>query len=190
MFAFDITKWVPKFILNDKNGYAVAKAIEAALQYMNDTISAGVDLISDYDKMPEWRLDELAWETNCLYDYKADIETKRKWIANAFPLYRLYGTPQAIIQYIGSYFENVELEENWLYGGDPFHFRVTVKGEWTPEKEAWANKAIENAKNVRSVMDGIRIGEKSFIGLHSETEALERFEYPLAGTENWAGRWP
>ena len=37
MFTFDITKWVPRFLLNDKNGYALAKAIEAALQMMNDT---------------------------------------------------------------------------------------------------------------------------------------------------------
>ena len=35
MFQVDITKWVPKFLLADKNGYAIAKAMEAGLQYMN-----------------------------------------------------------------------------------------------------------------------------------------------------------
>lgn len=190
MFTFDVTRHVPRFILQDKNGYAVAKAIEAAVQIMNDTIQQGVDCVLNYDTMPEWRLDELAWETNCLYDYNADLETKRRWIKNAIPLYRLFGTPQAVYQYIGSYFGAVDLEENWQYGGDPYHFRVTVEGEWTPENEAWARKAIGTAKNVRSVLDSLRIGSKCKIGIIATGEVLARFGYPLTGTENWAGRWP
>ena len=190
MFTFDVTRHVPRFILQDKNGYAVAKAIEAAVQIMNDTIRQGVDCIDNYDTMPEWRLDELAWETNCLYDYNADIATKRQWIKNAIPLYRLFGTPQAVYQYIGSYFGAVDLEENWQYGGEAYHFRVTVEGDWTPENEAWARKAIGTAKNVRSVLDSLRIGSKCHIGITAEGEVLARFAYPLTGAENWAGRWP
>lgn len=190
MFTFDVTRHVPRFILNDKNGYAVAKAIEAAVQIMNDTIKQGVDCVLDCDAMPEWRLDEMAWETNCLYDYKADIATKREWIKNAIPLYRLFGTPQAVYQYIGSFFSDVELEENWQYGGEPYHFRVTVGGEWTPENEAWARKAIDTAKNVRSVLDSLRIGSKCHVGMIATGEVLARFSYPLTGAENWAGRWP
>ena len=132
MFTVDITKFVPNFLLADKNGYAIAMAFQAALQMMNDIISDGVDCVIDYDTMPEWRLDELAWELNCLYDYNADIEVKRDWIKNAIPYYRLYGTPQAITKYIGSYFDSIELEENWVYSGSPYHFRVTVDGENVP----------------------------------------------------------
>lgn len=190
MFTFDITKWVPRFLLNDKNGYALAKAIEAALQMMNDIIDQGVNCLTDYETMPEWRLDELAWELNCLYDYHADVETKRQWIINAIPYYRLYGTPEAIYKYIGSYFDAIDLEEFWVYNGDPFHFRVMVDGEWTPENEAWARKAIDKAKNVRSVLDALAIGSKSYLALTAEGEVLSKFAYPLTGAENWAGRWP
>lgn len=190
MFTFRAEQWVPQFILNDKNGYALAKAIEAAVQYMNDKVQQGFDCLTNFDKMPEWRLDELAWETNCLYDYSADVETKRRWIKNAIPLYRLYGTPQAVYQYIGSYFDDIDLEENWIYDGDPFHFRVTVDGEWTPENEAWARRAIATAKNVRSVLDSLRIGQKCLIGIAAEGKVYARFAYPLTGAENWAGRWP
>lgn len=190
MFTFDITKWVPLFLLNDKNGYALAKAIEAALQMMNDIIDQGVNCLTDYETMPEWRLDELAWELNCLYDYHADVETKRQWIINAIPYYRLYGTPEAIYKYIGSYFDAIDLEEFWVYNGDPFHFRVMVDGEWTPENEAWARKAIDKAKNVRSVLDALAIGSKSYLALTAEGEVLSKFAYPLTGAENWAGRWP
>lgn len=190
MFTFDITKWVPRFLLNDKNGYALAKAIEAALQMMNDIIDQGVNCLTDYETMPEWRLDELAWELNCLYDYHADVETKRQWIISAIPYYRLYGTPEAIYKYIGSYFDAIDLEEFWVYNGDPFHFRVMVDGEWTPENEAWARKAIDKAKNVRSVLDALAIGSKSYLALTAEGEVLSKFAYPLTGAENWAGRWP
>ena len=190
MFQFDVEKWVPKFLLADKNGYALAKAIETGLQKMNDIIAQGVDCIGNYDTMPEWRLDELAWETNCLYDYNADIETKRRWIRDALPMYRVYGTPQAIIQYVGNYFDNIDLEENWLYGGEPYHFRITVEGDWTPENEAWTQKAVETAKNVRSVLDSVRIGCKCYIGIEAEGEVLARFRYPMTGSKQKTGTWP
>lgn len=190
MFQFDITRWVPRFLLNDKNGYALAKAIEAALQMMNDIIDDGVNIVIDYETMPEWRLDELAWETNCLYDYHADVETKRKWIVNAIPYYRLYGTPQAIYKYIGSYFDAIDVEENWIYNGNPYHFRVMVDGVWNPANEAWARKAIDKAKNVRSVLDSLAIGSKSYIALMAEGQVLVKFAYPLTGEDNYAGRWP
>ena len=190
MFKFNIKDWIPNFIWCDKNGHALAKAIEIGLQIMNDAIEDGVKCISDYDSMPEWRLDELAWETNCLYDYNADVEVKRRWIKNAIPLYRLYGTPEAIYQYVGGYFSDIDVEENWQYYGEPYHFRVTVEGKWTPENEAWARKAINTAKNTRSVLDSLRIGHKCFIGIEAEGGVVARFHYPLTSAENWAGRWP
>lgn len=157
MFTFQCKQWVPQFLLNDKNGYAMAKAIEAAVQYMNDKIQEGLDCLTDYDSMPEWRLDELAWETNCIYDFTADVETKRLWIKNAGPYYRIYGTPSSIKKYMRSYsnFGEAAIEESWEYRGQPFHFRVIIQGDETPENEAWARKAIEQAKNVRSVLDEI-----------------------------------
>lgn len=190
MFEFDIAQLFPRFVLNDTNGYALARAIEAALKYFLEKCQEGLDCVLDVDKMPEWRLDEMAWELNCLYDFNAGIEAKRIWIKNAIPYYRLFGTPQAVYQFLSGYFDEVELEENWNYGADPFHFRVTVEGTWTPENESWARRAIEAAKNVRSVLDALRIGCKCSIGMTAEGEVRARFRYPLTGAENWAGRWP
>lgn len=190
MFQYEAERWVPQFILNDKTGFALAKAIEAALKMLNDTVLAGLRCTADYDYMPEWRLDELAWEINCLFDYAADIEIKRRWIKSAFPMYRLYGTPAAVYQYIGGYFDSADLEEWWEYHGDPYHFRLTVEGEWTPENEAWARKALRTAKNARSVIDGLRIGTQIHIAMTGDGKVLGRFHYPPTGAENWAGRWP
>lgn len=159
MFQFDITKYLPRFLLNDPNGYALAKAIEAGVQIMNNTIADGVKRVSDVDSMPEWRLDEMAWEYNIPYDYKADVEIKREWVRNVQSLARLYGTPEGMTRYMDGYFDAATIEEAWEYGGDPFHFRMKFPDSWTPDKVAWATKAIATVKNMRSILDSY-----SFIG--------------------------
>ncbi len=155
MFTFNIERWLPKFILADKNGFALAKAIEAGLQALNDGALEGFNCLSDYDTMPEWRLDELAWEYNCLYDYNADIEVKRDWIKNASRFYLTYGTPAGIVQYLQGVYGSVSVEEASDYGANPYHFRVIVTGEWSQASDEWAKRAVEATKNVRSVLDNI-----------------------------------
>lgn len=154
MMDFDIRSLVPRFILNDKDGYAMARALEEGLRAFLRVCRQGVDNWGNVDEMPEWRLDELAWEYNIPYDYHAGIEVKREWIRNAYSLSRLYGTPEGIVQYLSSYFEDAVLQENWEYGGDPYHFRLLLPNSWTPENLQWAATAIKNVKNVRSVLDG------------------------------------
>lgn len=189
MFQFDIADLFPGFLLNDKNGHAMAKAIEAGLKYFLEKCQDGLDCVQNVEKMPEWRLDEMAWELNCLYDYTTGVETKRQWIRDAIPLFASYGTPSAIYKYLAGYFDEIEVEEYWQYGGDPFHFRVTTDGVWTPDNEAWARKAIDAAKNVRSVLDSLRIGCRASIALVATGEIKDRFRFPSAG-ELRAGEYP
>lgn len=190
MIDFTIHQLFPDFILADKNGYAMAKAIERALQIMCSTIQTGVDNLQDIDKMPEWRLDEMAWELGCLYDHNANIETKRRWIKDATPLYSALGTPQAIYNFLEGFFDQVELEEHWQYPGEPFHFRVTVSGEWNDANEAWLRRAIEASKNVRSVLDDIALGSGTTIIVSGEGGVLARYGPPLTGDGLYAGTYP
>ncbi len=169
--AFSIKRLVPRFLYNDKTGHAICKAIERAFQMVAEGAQHGLDIIQDPEKMPEWRLDELANELNCVYDYKADVESKRYWIANAVQLYRIYGTPQAIISFLEGAFQTVEVEESWQYDGDPFHFRVIVSGQsYDADKIAWAQKAIEGVKNVRSVLDTVTVDATSGIFVSADTD--------------------
>lgn len=179
----------PRFIVNDETGYAMCKALEAGYNYFLDKIEKGVNLILNPDEMPEWRLDEIAWEYNIPYDYRADVEQKREWVRNAIPMYRILGTKEGIRQYLTGYFGEIEIQENWEYGGDPFHFRVTVGGEWTPETEAWTVEAVNRVKNVRSVLDDLRIGCRCSIGILATGEIKDRFRFPCAG-ELYAGEYP
>ena len=155
MIEFDISSLIPKFIMQDKNGFALAKAIERGVQMFNEIIQDSIDCILDVDKMPEWRLDELAQEYNILYDYTADVETKRKWIAKAGWYASMYGTKEGLKTYLRAAFDTVNIDEWWKYGGDPYHFRIQVTGQYTPETNAWAIKSIDRVKSLRSVLDSI-----------------------------------
>ena len=84
-----------------------------------------------------------------------DVEVKRGWIKNAEKYYSVHGTPAAIYNYLTPYFDAVSVEEAWQYGADPYHFRVTVSGEWNGANDEWAKKAVATAQNVRSVLDAI-----------------------------------
>ncbi|MBQ6960879.1 MAG: hypothetical protein IJP78_07890 [Clostridia bacterium] len=181
---FQIERLVPRFLLRDKNGYALAKAIERCFQMAAESAQHGIDIIQDPEKMPEWRLDELAGELGCLYDYNASIEKKRYWITNATYLYTVYGTPQAIYNFLEGYFQVVTVEENWEYNGDPFHFRVVVSNPtYDADKITWAQKAVSEVKNVRSVLDNVTIDSSAEIVVSADTDYFYvQNEYPADDT--------
>lgn len=164
MIEVSIRELLPRFLMEDRTGRAMAKAVERALLLAEQAVAQGVDNVLNVDGMPEWRLDEMARELHVLYDYRADIEAKRKWIAGAAGMYRIYGTPEAVLKYIRGMFDDAEIEEWPDYGGQPYHYRINVYGQWTNSKKSWVKKAAETAQNLRSVLDDI--GVKSEGTLH------------------------
>lgn len=178
----------PRFILEDQDGFAMCKALEAGLNYFLEKCQGGIDQALDTEKMAEWRLDELAWEYNIPFDYTADTETKRMWVSDALRLSRLYGTPEGVIQYMKAFLNGAEMEENWQYDGDPFHFRMIFPDSWTPEKVAWATKAINTVKNLRSVLDSYTFVGKwlhnLFAGCALYTHEATTYQVPVVVIEN------
>ena len=173
--SVDIQRLFPQFLLRDKNGYAMAKALQAGLEYFLGKVQEGLDTVLDVDRMPEWRLDEMAWETNCIYEYTAEVEVKRNWIREATPDYRIYGTKAIVEKYLKAAFDEVKVEEFWEYGGEPFHFRVKVIGENTERNLRWAELAARKTKNVRSVLDEIEF----------TSDRSEAWVYTAAGNAGW-----
>lgn len=158
MFTVSIDKWLPRFLLNDKYGYAIAKAIERALQTMNDTVRTGVDLMDNYASMPEWRLDELAWEYSIpWYDYDADLEEKRRTISGYSDTYSRLGTVRAVRDAVAAVGGDAQVDEWYQYGGQPYHYRVfsQLSGDADPSLITRARARAEYAQNVRSVLDAI-----------------------------------
>lgn len=186
MIGFDASRLFPRFLMEDRNGFALAMAISRALEMMGDAVQAGLAIVKDVESMPEWRLDEMAWELDCLYDAGADVESKRRWIRDAMPLQAALGTPQAIYGYLEGMFERVALEEAWQYGGEAHHFRVTLEGDWTTQNARFVKMAVEQAKNVRSVPDGVCLSRRCTAFVDASATSA-RFFYPMAAEPQMGG---
>lgn len=157
MITFDIRKLFPRFLLEDREGYAMAKAIEAGLKEFLAIAQTGLDNWGDVENMPEWRLDEMAWEYSVPYDYGAPEQVKRGWIRNTWELRNIAGTPGGVEKFLGSYLGNVKVEEWWEYADSGSTFRVTAEDGWDANKIAWAVQVIDKIRNLRSVMEALNI---------------------------------
>ena len=157
MTDVNIRELFPAFLLADRNGFALAKAIGAGLTYFLEKCQDGLDMITDIDKMPEWRLDDMAWELNVTwYNSAGTVEEKRQTIKDARKSYGILGTPQSILLAFRGEFGDGQVQEWWEYDGDPYHFRVFTVRESTMGADYERIMGIINAvKNVRSIVDGI-----------------------------------
>ena len=197
MTGFDITTMLPKFLTKDRNGYALAKALQAGMDDFIAAVELGKRLIDDADAMPEWRLDELAWEYNIPYSYTASLEAKRGWVRDAYDLSRLYGTAEGIARYIGAYFDGAEGTEAAAYGGQPYHYKVTLTGVNHVGDTEWAQQAAQTVQNVRSVLDEMRCelpdietNAQLYVGaaLYGAVEtAMTNIKQPDVMSETWLG---
>jgi phage tail P2-like protein len=188
ILEYDIQRLMPRFIREDKTGLALCQSIEAALNAFLSAAKDADDYLTDPALMPERFLDEAAWDNSVLYDYTASVEVKRRWIDDAIPMKRIYGTPEILEKYLLGVFDAYALDEWWEYDGDPYHFRITVGGDWTDEKRAWALTAVNIAKNARSIFDRLAIGSTVRIKA-SVSRAYWLAVYPMSG-EHSAGIIP
>lgn len=197
MTGSDIMTMLPKFLTRDRNGYALARALQAGMDDFLAAVELGKRLIDDADAMPEWRLDELAWEYNIPYSYTASLEAKRGWVRDAYDLSRLYGTAEGIARYIGAYFDGAEVTEAADYGGQPYHYKVTLTGVNHVSDTEWAQQAAQTVQNVRSVLDEMRCelpdietNAQLYVGaaLYGAVETtMTNMEQPDVTSETWLG---
>lgn len=157
MMNVAIERLVPRFIMRDKNGYAMAKAIEKCVQIVTEAAENAMATFGDVDRMPSWRLDELAREWNMIYDFNAYITDKRRWVKNAWSSARYLGTPEAVAQHVGQMYMHVEVQEWWEYDGEPWHYRLIVDpmdAMIKPIPGVVEDTAVR-AGNCRCVFDGV-----------------------------------
>ena len=145
----------PRFLLRDRNTYALAVAIFHMVFMFLLAVRHAIIELTDVEQMSEAALDERAWSLGMMwYDYEAEISKKRMWIRETEQMRLNIGTAAAITRLMNGAYANCSVEEWTQYGGEPYHFRVTVFGKADPETEKWARAAIESTKNLRSILDG------------------------------------
>lgn len=157
---FKVKDHIPAWLYKDKNGKAVAAAIEVGMQAMEEVTQAGVKLITDIDTAPEWRLDEIAWELDCPYDSGAPVEKKRQWIRLADEVSRFLGTRSAMETYLQAYDDSLSVIPWYEEGGSGIEYTFLVTSsdyesvdDWPPELLAWVEKAVEYTKGARDEME-------------------------------------
>lgn len=188
MMNSSVNQLFPSFILSDKNGYAMARAIARALQIVCDTVQDGIDTVMRIDKMPEWRLDELAWEFNITwYDYAASIDEKREQIKGAMSYYDRLGTPAAVRRAISDVYGAGYVSEWFEYGGEPYHFKVyTTNVSVLHENRERFIKLLDKVKNVRSVLDNLYYnGNSSAAKLYAATKCTGVMAYASGTARNY-----
>lgn len=159
MIQVDIIQLIPAFLRNDRNGYAMAKAIEAGMRYFCRVVAESTDGAINVDAMPQWRMDEAAWAMNIeWWDRDYTTEEKRNTLKESGNVYRSLGTKTAVEKAISSIFEGTRVSEWWEYGGEPYHFRLLLDSTYEnvdAEKHRKVLGRIECFKNLRSVLDDV-----------------------------------
>lgn len=181
---------VPRFLLDDRNAYALARTMDVLLRKLLDDIERADDCLTNPGKMPEWALDEYAYNNGLVwYDKSADVEIKRRWVAEAHKIRNYIGTKEAIRYLLLGIYDSCDVEENWEYGGEPFQFRVTVSGRWDKHGDEWTRKVVESVKNLRSTFEELSVGSTDRIEIRARGEAVTYIRFPICG-DMLCGEWP
>lgn len=143
---------VPFSVLRDEDKDKLARAIAPELV----KIIGNAAIFPRIEEMSEAVLDILAYDLKVdWYEYSAPIENKRCAIKEAMFVHRYKGTKYAVETALHSVFTDAKVEEWFEYGGEPFHFKLTVYGSSSGNDLKGLIARIQYAKNLRSVMDNV-----------------------------------
>lgn len=107
------------------------------------------------DELPETVLDMLAYDFKVeWYEYSAPIQNKRQTIKESILVHKHKGTKYAVEMAVHSLYGRAEVTEWFEYGGEPFHFRITVFGSSSSRIKQLGPKILY-AKNLRSVLESV-----------------------------------
>lgn len=127
-------------------------------------LSASADLPVIYariDMLPEWLLDILAVDFKVDWYIKdADLTSKRALIKDCFYVHKHRGTRAALNRGIYDIRPDSTVEEWYEYGGEPYRFRLTLKGLISATAADSVMQVVRRVKNARSALDTILFWEQ------------------------------
>lgn len=159
-----LAETLPQSISSDEQVKDICKAIEQRLWEIKKQ-SAFVLLLPRLNELSEALVDELAWEYHVdFYTLDLTLEKKRALVRKAIAWHRIKGTPAAVESVCSAVFQSASVEENWQYGGEPYHFKVKVIKEPVPNERVIdiIVDAINATKNTRSWLDEIGFYREMF----------------------------
>ena len=127
---------------------------------------------ADLDQVDDRNLDFLAVENRVPF-YNTDLapDIKRNLIKNSIYWHMKFGTRQAMEEVISAFCndEKVVVEEWYIYGGEPFHFRVfiNIEGKGINIDVEDLIKRINRYKRAAARLDSVDIKKVKRIGLYT-----------------------
>lgn len=146
----------PSSLALDEDKEKMAESTAPILsQIVSDTDKASI--FTQIDTLPEGVLDILAFDFKVdWYDYEGAIDEKRKTIQECIFIHKYKGTKYAVETALQSVYSKVKVNEWFEYGGEPFHFSVTINDTTNDrEKRTRILEKIQYYKNLRSVLDSV-----------------------------------
>lgn len=169
--AENLLRILPEVLRQDESMAALAASIADVLAAR----PAEVERLLIYpaiDRLPEDLLDILA------YDFKVDwwdgnysLEEKRNTLKGNWAVHRCLGTVGAVKTAIEAIYPATQVTEWWEYGGEPYHFKLTIDITYSPvdpEKHRRVMERVGFYKNLRSHLDAVEyydIGGKAAVWL-------------------------
>lgn len=136
----------------------LAEVLDVKLQEIN-AMSELILLYPRIDELPENLIDALAEQFHVdFYDAEMSLQQKRTVVKNSIAWHRRKGTPSVVGEMVQTVFESAHVEEWFEYGGEPYHFRVTLITAPLTDKAVLERlvDAINKTKNVRSWLEYVQ----------------------------------
>lgn len=156
--AENLLRALPEVLRNDENMAALAASVAQVLAQRPEEIQR-LAIYPRIDELPEELLDILA------YDFKVDwwdadytLEEKRRTLKDSWRVHRMLGTKAAVELAISAIFPEVRVSEWFEYGGDPYHFRLSIdvsKEDTDSDRYQRVLERVNFYKNLRSHLDEI-----------------------------------
>lgn len=164
----DISQILPSSLQADENVENAAKAVTASINKVTaETVNELI--MSRIDELPEPVVNSLAWQLHVdTYREDLNIVQKRKLVKNAIKDHKYKGTSWAVKSVVEVLLNYAKVEEWFEYKGSPYHFRVNVSDGPIVNGESLQSlvTAINEAKNVRSWLDGVAFQRQKTVIKH------------------------
>lgn len=173
LYDGQITDILPENIKDDVQVQALSHAIGQANQKLMDYAKLSI-IDTAINELPDEVLDLLALELRSqYYTQSLDIKVKREIIKNTLVWYTKAGTASAVEEMVNTVFGYGKVTEWFDYNGEPFHFKILTDTVLTEDITDLFSSAINQVKNVRSVLDAIDIVRSSEQTLYAGGEMIQ-----------------
>lgn len=148
-----MSEFLPAPLAKDPHYEALEKLLERSLKLDLTRL-----LIYWLDMVEASALPHLAQQLHILglegWDYAVTESQKRELLKQAVELHRYKGTPWAVRQGLKRIDPNLDIEEWFQYGGEPFYFRLTGPQKLTLAQAVKLFNTLEALKSLRSKLEG------------------------------------